>query len=162
MKTKNIVLGTVVIVLAIIAIAVFRKPAKEIPLGSDNTSGGIAASQNNTFTGVDSEGHAVVGDGPIPATIAQAQTFRMSIKDFAYVNASDGKPVTGFVDGTDGMEVIWTNNDSMAHTVTFDNGMADSGSIAPGGTFAFFFTKPGTYAYHCTFHPNMKGSLSIK
>jgi heme/copper-type cytochrome/quinol oxidase subunit 2 len=112
------------------------------------------------FTGKDSFKNIVMGDGPIPDIIANAQVFKMSIKNFTYVDSSTGKTLQGNLPATS--EVVWTNTDSMAHTVTFDNGMADSGPIQPGKTFAFYFTKPGTYTYHCTIHPNMKGSITLR
>lgn len=61
-----------------------------------------------------------------------------------------------------GMKVIWTNKDSVSHTVTSDSGsLLDSGLIAPGTTFSFIFTEPGTYSYHCVPHPSMKGSIIV-
>lgn len=158
MKTTNIVIAIVIIALIVIAFFAFKKPAvAPAPATQDTTS-----QATTKFTGIDVEGNTVIGDGPISVPIAQAQVARISIKNFAYVDATDGKPVVGTFDSKYGEEIIWTNNDSMAHTVTFDNGMADSGSIAPGKSFAFFFTKSGTYTYHCAIHPNMKGSLSFK
>lgn len=70
--------------------------------------------------------------------------------------------------------IVWTNNDSATgHTVTTSddytdqiNGVFDSTQILgtviqPGETFEFTFTKEGTYAYHCTPHPHMKGVVEI-
>jgi FtsP/CotA-like multicopper oxidase with cupredoxin domain len=53
-----------------------------------------------------------------------------------------------------GETVTWRNDDPVPHTVTSDDegGPLDSGNIAKGGTFAFTFTQPGTYAYHCVPH----------
>jgi plastocyanin len=61
-----------------------------------------------------------------------------------------------------GTKVRWTNKDSMAHTVTSDDGKFDSGSIAPGQTFEFTFNDLGTFNYHCTPHPTMTGSITVK
>jgi plastocyanin len=33
--------------------------------------------------------------------------------------------------------------------------------MAPGATFTFAPTKAGAFAYHCTFHPWMKGTLTV-
>jgi plastocyanin len=35
-------------------------------------------------------------------------------------------------------------------------------SLAPGATGSFTFTTPGTYAYHCTIHSFMKGTIVVK
>jgi plastocyanin/predicted lipoprotein with Yx(FWY)xxD motif len=62
---------------------------------------------------------------------------------------------------TVGETVTWTNADSPSHTVTADDGSFDSGGIAPGATFSQSFTKAGTYAYHCTIHPSMTGTVTV-
>lgn len=58
--------------------------------------------------------------------------------------------------------VMWVNDDSAPHTVTANNGAFGSGNIAPTGTFTFTFTTPGTYAYHCIYHPWMVGTVIVK
>jgi len=60
-----------------------------------------------------------------------------------------------------GTTVTWTNEDSVPHTVTSDDGVWDSGAIAPGGTFTYTFEQAGTFAYHCTIHPNMEASVEV-
>jgi plastocyanin len=57
--------------------------------------------------------------------------------------------------------VIWTNNDNEPHTVTASDGSFDSGNMNPGATFAYTFTKPGTYTYICTYHPWMHGYVTV-
>lgn len=57
--------------------------------------------------------------------------------------------------------VKWGNADGTTHTVTSDDGAISSGNIASGGTFSHTFTTPGTYAYHCTIHPTMAGSIVV-
>jgi plastocyanin len=64
--------------------------------------------------------------------------------------------------------VFWTNDDTTGapHTVTSDAaGVFDSGNTGPltsqGGTFQFTFTAPGTYTYHCSFHPWMQGTVKV-
>src|SRR3989442_853445 len=62
-----------------------------------------------------------------------------------------------------GQAVRWTNRDPVEHTVTFD-GAAEPGSpvIPPNGSHVHSFDKPGTYTYHCTPHPFMKGVVVVK
>jgi len=70
--------------------------------------------------------------------------------------------------------VVWTNQDSAFHTVTSASGAP--ASIASGclngvgascttpsiGTvFQFTFTVPGTYLYHCDYHPWMQGKITV-
>ncbi len=58
--------------------------------------------------------------------------------------------------------VTWVNDDSAPHTVTANDGSFGSGNVAPTGTYTFTFTKPGTYAYHCLYHPWMVGTVIVK
>jgi len=61
--------------------------------------------------------------------------------------------------------VTWTNNDSAHHTVTSTKAPAgasfDSGDMAPGATFSFTFTVPGTYQYDCVYHFWMTGTITV-
>jgi amicyanin len=63
-----------------------------------------------------------------------------------------------------GQAVRWTNTDPLGHSVTFDLATGESSSelILPNGSYVHRFTKPGTYAYHCTPHPFMKGVIVVK
>jgi plastocyanin len=45
--------------------------------------------------------------------------------------------------------------------VTADTNSFASGNLQPGGSFSFTFTRPGTYAYHCSIHPSMHGSVVV-
>jgi plastocyanin len=58
--------------------------------------------------------------------------------------------------------VVWTNDDSIPHTVTADDGSFSSGNMNPGNNFSFTFTSPGTYTYHCSYHSWMKGTIVVK
>jgi len=61
-----------------------------------------------------------------------------------------------------GTTVTWTNNDNVGHTVTFRNGMMDSGRIdAGGGTFRYTFASKGIFPYYCTIHPSMVGVVIV-
>jgi plastocyanin len=63
-----------------------------------------------------------------------------------------------------GQEVKWTNEDSIAHTVTADSSAPekfDSGTLSGGETFTFTPKKAGTYPYVCLIHPSQKGTLTV-
>ncbi len=64
-----------------------------------------------------------------------------------------------------GTTVVWTNDSGAPHTVTSDTGAPaafDSGAVnASGGTFSFTFAQPGTYHYHCNYHPYMHGTIVV-
>lgn len=67
--------------------------------------------------------------------------------------------------------VTWYNGDfssttyggvtGVTHHLREDNGLFDSGTLAPQGRFSFKFTQPGTYTYHCTIHPGMVGTITV-
>jgi plastocyanin len=61
-----------------------------------------------------------------------------------------------------GTTITWTNNDSMTHTVTSDNGVFDSGNLTPGQTFSYTFNNAGTFTYHCVIHSYMKGTIIVQ
>jgi plastocyanin len=56
--------------------------------------------------------------------------------------------------------VVWINKDPFPHTATAA-GRFDSGSIAPGGSWRFTATRSGSFAYLCSFHPTMTGTLRV-
>jgi plastocyanin len=62
-----------------------------------------------------------------------------------------------------GTRVEWSNTTDAPHTVTSDSGttLASSMINPSGGSFSFTFSQPGTYTYHCTIHPNMKGTIVV-
>jgi len=66
-----------------------------------------------------------------------------------------------------GGEVIWSNVDSAAHTVTSVNpsdepdGVFDSSLFMAGTTFSHTFDEAGTYEYFCMVHPWMRGIIQV-
>jgi plastocyanin len=61
-----------------------------------------------------------------------------------------------------GEAIAWTNGDSASHTVTFDDGTCKSGTIAGGATLVVRYDTPGTYAFHCSIHSSMTGTIEVK
>lgn len=61
-----------------------------------------------------------------------------------------------------GGTVTWKNEDEVAHTVTSPDGSLSSPLIEPGASWSHTFSTPGTFAYFCTPHPFMKGSVEVK
>lgn len=60
-----------------------------------------------------------------------------------------------------GDTVVWVNKDPFPHTAT-SKGHFDSKSIAAGASWKYKATKVGDFAYTCTFHPNMLGTLHVE
>jgi plastocyanin len=61
-----------------------------------------------------------------------------------------------------GDTVLWINKDIVAHTATSQAAGFDSGTIKPGKSWKHRLTHAGEFAYSCTFHPVMKGTLQVK
>lgn len=61
-----------------------------------------------------------------------------------------------------GQAVRWNNADPLGHTVTFDGGEPGSELIEPNASYVHRFDHPGSYTYHCTPHPFMKGVVVVK
>ena len=61
-----------------------------------------------------------------------------------------------------GERVVWVNRDLFPHTATSASKVFDSGSIAPNGSWSFTPRKAGSYPYGCTFHPTMKGTITVQ
>jgi plastocyanin len=64
-----------------------------------------------------------------------------------------------------GATVVWTNTDTVAHTVTSDdpNGPLKSETLNPGQSYSYTFNNPGTYPYHCAIHgqQSMSGTIQV-
>ncbi len=62
-----------------------------------------------------------------------------------------------------GTTVTWTNNDTIPHTTTSDDGLWDSGLLQPGQSFSFQFTGGGLFPYHCNIHgaAAMSGTVEV-
>ncbi|HSW41880.1 MAG TPA: plastocyanin/azurin family copper-binding protein [Patescibacteria group bacterium] len=59
-----------------------------------------------------------------------------------------------------GAHVRWINREGVTHTVTFDDAV-DSGRMSSGSTFTRGFPTAGTFSYHCSIHPTMKGTVTV-
>ncbi len=89
------------------------------------------------------------------ASAKPASGSSVTISDFKFAPAS--------LTVKSGAKVAVTNDDSAPHTATADDGHSfDTGTLDQGSTQTISVTKPGTYAYHCTVHPYMKGTFVVR
>jgi plastocyanin len=78
----------------------------------------------------------------------------ISVKNFAF-NPSTLTIKTG-------TKVTWVNDDSVAHTITFDSGMVPNSPIlSPGQSYSVTFANLGSFNYHCSIHPMMLGTVIV-
>ncbi len=61
-----------------------------------------------------------------------------------------------------GSTIRWTNQDDIPHNVVSDDKSFKSKVLDTDETFAYTFTKPGTYTYFCSIHPKMTGKVVVQ
>jgi plastocyanin len=78
----------------------------------------------------------------------------ITIANFAF-----GDPVSV----SPGATVMVMNSDPETHSVTADTGDAFDVTVEAGASATFKAPdEPGSYAYHCSFHSDMHGMLSVR
>lgn len=87
------------------------------------------------------------------ATATASATKKVDIDNFAF------HPATIRVKR--GGKVAFTNSSNVTHTAT-RAGSFDTKQIKPGTTKTVTFGKRGTFAYHCSIHPFMKGKVVVE
>ncbi|WP_199100872.1 cupredoxin family copper-binding protein [Dyella sp. ASV21] len=97
--------------------------------------------------------------GGVPAVAAPANAVdkpvRIDIRNFAFAPATLTVPA--------GTRVVWTNRDDEPHLITSAGKQFDaSRALDTGDTYAVTFAKPGTYAYYCSIHPMMVGTIIVQ
>ena len=101
---------------------------------------------------------------PGPATTPQTQdpgSNTVTIQNFAF-----NPPAISVSPGT---TVTWINKDAVDHEIindasgsTAEGAMFKSPFIPRDGSYSFTFTSQGTYPYHCSIHPTMKGTITVQ
>ena len=61
-----------------------------------------------------------------------------------------------------GTTVTWINEDDVPHTIASSSKLFKSKALDSGDKFSFTFTTPGTYAYFCSVHPQMTGTITVE
>ncbi len=95
-----------------------------------------------------------VNNVKIPPPVVKPAMANVTIQNFAFSPSA--------LTVKKGTVVIFTNADSVAHTVTASE--FDSGQLQTGQSFKLDTSNlaPGTYNYSCTIHPSMTGSLIVQ
>jgi len=120
-------------------------------MGPGMGSGGMGGMMGSGGNGGGMMGGGTQGQPSQGTPVAGAT--QTNIQNFAYQPAN--------ISVTAGTTVTWTNQDSAPHTVTFRNGMKDSGMLRQGQSFSYTFATAGTYAYYCSYHANMVGTVIV-
>lgn len=61
-----------------------------------------------------------------------------------------------------GDSIVWVNKDPYPHTASSKDGGFDSREIAPDKSWKYTAKQTGDFAYVCSIHPSMKGTLHVK
>lgn len=95
---------------------------------------------------------------PTTASAPAAATAKVDAKGFTF------SPATLTV--AKGTTVTFTNGDAATHTITSGTNGTKDGKfdkrIEQGASTTITFDTPGTYAYFCTIHPSMKGTITVQ
>jgi plastocyanin len=102
--------------------------------------------------GDDGGSTASTGGGGATAETGGGGGATITIANFAF------DPSTITVSGA--TDVTVTNNDSAAHTFTADDGSFDE-ELDPGATKTVNVDVTETTGFHCTFHPEMTGTIEV-
>jgi plastocyanin len=81
-------------------------------------------------------------------------------------------PFTASLAGPSAGKVTWVNGDytstysgttGTTHHLVSDTGLwpATSGTMGVAQAFSYTFTAAGSYAYHCSIHPTMTGTITV-
>ena len=100
-----------------------------------------------------SAGHSHGGDpAPAPATASPATSaVAVAMQHYAFAPKDISVPA--------GTTVTWTNYDDDDHNVR--GAGPKSATFGKGGTYSYTFATPGSFAYVCSLHPQMKGTVTV-
>lgn len=163
MRTRTVIVIIAIVVIAFLALGGTLGVMAMTHSGwmSNNYGPGMMNGQQQEYSGMmdgqyDGNGGTMMGGtgqtGTQQGTAVTGVT-RMNMQNFAFQYTNIQVHV--------GTTVTWTNQDSAPHSVTFQNGMKDSGLLNQGQSFSYTFNTPGTYQYYCTVHPNMVATVTV-
>jgi plastocyanin len=165
-------------------------PEEAIP--SDPASGGASASGGDSAAGPSTPGTSTPGTavqqapgagGPVPAETpatqpaadaapaaqrSRAKPRRTAKAPRATAAADTGVTISDFqfapasVTIDVGDTVTWTNEGPTPHSATADDRSFDTGIFEAGQSRSHTFDEAGTFAYFCTPHPNMRGTVTVR
>ncbi len=111
-------------------------------MGTTMTAGALGA-----LVGAMLAGGVLVAD-------AQNQTSAVAIENFTF------HPQALTVKA--GTTVTWTNKDDIPHAIAAVGKQFKSKVMDTDNSYSFTFTTPGTYAYFCSLHPHMTGTIVVE
>ena len=114
------------------------------------TTSSITSSQITSVTSSSQTANTVT-----TSQASQASQASVTIQNFAFSPETTTIKVGG--------SITWTNKDSAPHTITSDNGtQLNSQRLSQSQSYSHTFNQKGTYNYHCSVHPGMKGTIIVE
>jgi plastocyanin len=111
---------------------------------------GVSSQPTATAHGTNTQVKPTPGGTPGP----DYKPVAVTIKDFAFSPSA----ITVSI----GTTVVWTNEDSVSHTIVSETMVFQSGTMPTGDTFSYTFNDKGSFDYHCGIHPSMKGTVTVQ
>lgn len=136
-------------VIAIVAVLIIAGGGYALVKHNDNNKGSNKTTQS-TSTSTDNMSSGSSQSG----STAPEATNSVTISNFAFSPAS--------ITVKKGTTVTWINKDSTGHTVTETDGKdgPNSKTLANGDTYSFTYNATGTFAYKCSIHSGMTGTVT--
>jgi len=112
----------------------------------------------SSASGTPSAGGASPGGSTPPAAAAcresaDAGAVAVSIKDFSF------EP--GAITAKVGQVIAFTDTGSAPHNATLDAGGCATRTLQSGQSDGLVFATAGSYPFHCSVHPQMKGTITV-
>jgi plastocyanin len=85
---------------------------------------------------------------------AAASQLQVQVDNFTFGPATLTVPVNS--------TVTWVNKDDLPHVIASNDGVFKSNALDTDEKYSYTFTKAGTYAYFCSIHPKMVGTIVVK
>jgi LPXTG-motif cell wall-anchored protein len=105
---------------------------------------------------------------PAPQFLADERTESQDAKPKAVASANGAVTIADFnfapatITINQGDTVTWTNDGPTPHSATSPDGAFDTGIFPRGQSRSHTFDQAGTFAYICTPHPFMKGTVVVQ
>lgn len=94
------------------------------------------------------------GDEDATPTVLNDLAVTIEIRDFRFEPPNVSVPV--------GATVTWVNRDEAPHDAEARDGTWGTSVLQRGEEHATTFDEPGTWKYHCTIHPYMTASITVR
>jgi len=152
MKKSTLIIAAAAVV-AVLAIGGFLLANKKSDKSNSETTSSSMSPDN--MENMNQENAESSQNAANSQSATSAQTSTVSIQDFAYAPAK--------ITVKKGTKVTWTNKDSTKHDVIPDTSGSFMGSelLGQNESYSFTFDTVGTYSYHCSPHPYMKGTVEV-